>query len=57
MAARVGYAPAPWIEQVTRKRLSVYKDDIAKQARQILAPDPLRPNAQLPYKQVARGGR
>nr|HEX4317924.1 hypothetical protein [Kofleriaceae bacterium] len=55
MTAAVGYAPAPWIEKVTRKRLSVYKDDIDKQARQILAPDPLRPAVQL--KKVAHGRR
>ncbi|MBL9015765.1 MAG: hypothetical protein JNL83_16390 [Myxococcales bacterium] len=40
---RVGYHPAPWIEEVTVKRLTVYKDDVAKQAAQIIAPDPLRP--------------
>ena len=42
---RCGYRPAPWIEQVTKKRLTVYADDIKKQDAQILAPDPLRPNA------------
>ncbi len=39
----IGYRVAPWIEEVTRKRLSVYKDDARKQEAQILAPDPLRP--------------
>lgn len=39
------YAPAPWIEEVTRKRLTVFADDIATQSAQILAPDPLRPVA------------
>ena len=39
----VGYEPAPWIEEVTKKRLTVYADDVKKQEAQILAPDPLRP--------------
>ncbi|MBA3538058.1 MAG: hypothetical protein H0T79_00370 [Deltaproteobacteria bacterium] len=43
MMAAIGYHPAPWIDQVTRRRLSVYTADIERQARQILAPDPLRP--------------
>ena len=46
MAERVGYRPAPWIEEVTRKRLTVYGKDIDKQAVAILAPDPLRPAVQ-----------
>jgi hypothetical protein len=40
---RLGYQPAPWIEEVTRKRLSVYRDDVRRQELQVLAPDPLRP--------------
>jgi hypothetical protein len=43
MTAALGYAPAPWIAEVKRKRLAVYGDDVRKQAEQILAPDPLRP--------------
>jgi len=43
MAERVGYRVGPWIEEVTKKRLSVFKDDVRKQYEQILAPDPLRP--------------
>ncbi len=43
MAERVGYRVGPWIEEVTKKRLSVFKDDVRKQEAQILAPDPLRP--------------
>lgn len=43
MMERVGYRPGPWIEEVTRKRLSVYRDDVRRQEAQILAPDPLRP--------------
>ena len=39
----VGYQPAPWIAEVTRKRLTVYAADVRKQELQILAPDPLRP--------------
>ena len=43
----IGYRVEPWIREVTAKRLTVYKDDIAKQAAQILAPDPLRPNFRM----------
>ncbi len=43
MMERVGYRPGPWIEQVTKKRLTVFADDVKKQDAQILAPDPLRP--------------
>ena len=43
MMQAVGYDVAPWIEQVTKKRLTVYADDVKKQDAQILAPDPLRP--------------
>jgi hypothetical protein len=45
MMERIGYRPAAWIEQVTKKRLTVFADDIRKQDAQILAPDPLRPAA------------
>lgn len=43
----VGYRPGPWIEEVTKKRLTVYKDDAQKQAAQVLAPDPLRPGFRM----------
>ena len=43
MMEACGYRPAGWIEQVTKKRLTVYADDVKKQDDQILAPDPLRP--------------
>ncbi|MBS1123415.1 MAG: hypothetical protein H6Q90_5643 [Deltaproteobacteria bacterium] len=43
MLERVGYAPGPWIAEVTRKRLTVFAAEIRKQDTQILAPDPLRP--------------
>jgi hypothetical protein len=36
------YRPEPWIEEVTKKRLTMFADDIKKQDAQILAPDPLR---------------
>lgn len=39
-----GYDVAPWIDEVRAKRLHVFKDAIAKQDHQLLAPDPLRPN-------------
>lgn len=44
---QIGYRVGPWIEQVTAKRLSVWKDDAAKQQAQILAPDPLRPGFRI----------
>ena len=43
MMKAVGYEPEPWIAEVTKKRLTVYADDVRKQDAQILAPDPLRP--------------
>ena len=43
MMERVGYRPAPFIEEVRQRRLSVYRDDVRAQEQQILAPDPLRP--------------
>lgn len=42
MMERCGYRPEPWIEEVRKKRLTVFADDIKKQDAQILAPDPLR---------------
>jgi hypothetical protein len=50
MMEACGYRPAGWIEQVTKKRLTVYADDVKKQDAQILAPDPLRP---APEQEVA----
>jgi hypothetical protein len=47
MMERLGYRPAPWIAEVTRRRLTVYRDDIRRQAAQILAPDPLRPGVRV----------
>ena len=43
MMERCNYRPGPWMEQVTKRRLTVYADDVKKQEAQILAPDPLRP--------------
>lgn len=43
VAEAIGYRPGPWVEEVKVKRLAVYKDDIAKHAASLLAPDPLRP--------------
>lgn len=45
MLERVGYRVAPWIEEVKKKRLAVFSDDIRKQEASLLAPDPLRPRA------------
>jgi hypothetical protein len=47
MCERLGYRPAPWIEEVTQRRLTVYRDDVRAQERQILAPDPLRPGVRV----------
>lgn len=47
MMERVGYRPAPWIAEVTRHRLAVFRDDVRRQAEQILAPDPLRPGVRI----------
>jgi hypothetical protein len=43
MLERIGVRIAPWIEEVKKKRLAMFSDDIRKQEAQILAPDPLRP--------------
>lgn len=47
MMERCGYRPAPFIEEVKQRRLAVYRDDIARQDVQILAPDPLRPGVRV----------
>jgi hypothetical protein len=47
MMERVGYRPGPWIAEVTQRRLTVYRDDVRRQAEQILAPDPLRPGVHI----------
>lgn len=47
MMERVGYRPAPWVAEVTHRRLTVYQDDVRRQAEQILAPDPLRPGVRI----------
>lgn len=52
MMERCGYRPVPWIEEVTKKRLTVFADDIKRQDIQIIAPDPLRPHARR-KKEVA----
>ena len=39
---RLGYTPGAWIDEVTRRRLKVYGDDIARAAARVTAPDPLR---------------
>lgn len=47
MMGAVGYRPAGWIEEVTHKRLTVFRDDVKKQEVQVLAPDPLRPGVDV----------
>ena len=51
--ADVGYDVAPWIAEVRQKRLSVFRDEIAQQDRQLLAPDPLRPGVLVKRKERA----
>jgi hypothetical protein len=53
MMQAVGYDVAPWIEEASRKRLRLYKDDVDKQAAQIVAPDPLRPTRASRKQEVA----
>ena len=50
MMERVGYRPGPWIDEVTQRRLTVYRDDIRKQEAQVIAPDPLRPGVYVGAK-------
>lgn len=50
MMERLGYRPAPWIAEVTERRLTVYREDVRRQAAQILAPDPLRPGVRIPRR-------
>jgi hypothetical protein len=47
MMEHLGYRPAPWIAEVTQRRLTVYGDDVRRQDAQILAPDPLRPGVRV----------
>jgi hypothetical protein len=47
MMERLGYRPAPWIAEATHRRLSLYRDDVERQAAQLLAPDPLRPGVRV----------
>lgn len=43
MQERLGYRPAQWIEEVKRRRLTVYGDDVRRAEAAVIAPDPLRP--------------
>ncbi len=45
--ADVGYAPQRWIDEVSRRRLAVFRDDVRAHQHQILAPDPLRPGIRV----------
>jgi hypothetical protein len=54
MTERLGYRPAPWITEVTQKRLTVFRDDVRAQERQILAPDPLRPGVRVDARRKGR---
>ena len=52
MMERLGYRPGPWIEEVTRRRFTVYRDDVQRQEAQVLAPDPLRPGVRVKRERV-----
>ena len=55
MRERVGYRPAPWIAEVTRKRLTMFAADIRRQEASTLAPDPLRPGVTVRAQRKAGG--
>jgi hypothetical protein len=52
MMKAVGYHVDDWMREVTKKRLTVFADDIRRREADILAPDPLRP-ASKRTKEVA----
>lgn len=54
MQERVGYRPARWIDDVKKKRLTVFKAAIDKQAIDVLAPDPLPSLAELAARLAVR---
>lgn len=54
MLERIGYAPGPWMEHVTKHRLTVYRDDVRRQEAQVLAPDPLRPGFDIRRLRTAK---
>lgn len=43
----IGYEVEAWIEEVKRKRLTVFREEIRQQDAQIIAPDPLRPGVRV----------
>ena len=45
MLDAIGYRPAAWMAEMTKKRLTVYADDVRAAEQKIVAPDPLRPSA------------
>lgn len=47
VTAAIGYHPAAWIDEVTRKRLTLYPEAVRAQEAQVLAPDPLRPGVDV----------
>jgi hypothetical protein len=53
MLAAIGYTPAAWIEQVSRRRLTVYAADIERHEAGRFAPDPLRPGVTAARKEQA----
>ena len=50
----VGYRVEPWIDEVRRKRLTMFQTDVRAQEAQILAPDPLRPGIHVGQRRRER---
>jgi hypothetical protein len=57
LTEQIGYRVGPWIEEVRKKRLTVFADAIAQQHQQLLAPDPLRPVRSTKKDALASQGR
>lgn len=55
MRERVGYRPAPWIAEVSRKRLTLFAAEIRRQEASTLAPDPLRPGVTVRSRERRTG--
>jgi hypothetical protein len=49
---KLGYTPGAWIDDVTRRRLKLYGDDIARAAARVTTSDPLRPGARTTKERI-----
>lgn len=52
----LGYQPAAWIDQVKRRRLTVYGDAVRAAEAAVIAPDPLRPVVEASRAALRRSG-